>query len=354
MERSRSYIATPPGATVKEQLIYRKMTQKEFAVRMGMSEKHISKLINGEVQLTIDVARRLELVLGVPAQFWCNFEALYREKLAKVDEENAMDKDIEMVRKFPYKEMAKNGWVEGTTKIEEKVINLRKFFEVFRLELLQEHLVPAGIACRRLSETEKSYYALVAWAQKAKLQSREIETQPINIKALKASVPKIRQMTKLLPEEFCSILADLLAECGIAIVFLPHIGGSFLHGATFYDGDKIVLGLTVRGKDADKFWFSLFHEIGHIILGHIGNVNGTTDDDEQAADRYAENTLIPEEEFHKFVTHNQLYSEDVIIRFAEEENIDAGIVLGRLQKYGYVQYGRYKDLKRQYCIKMDT
>lgn len=48
---------------------------------MDMSEKHISKLINGEVQLTPDIAVRLEVVLGVPAQFWSKLEAIYREKL---------------------------------------------------------------------------------------------------------------------------------------------------------------------------------------------------------------------------------------------------------------------------------
>ena len=67
MVKSRSFIATPPGATIKEQLLDRGLSQKEFAVRMGMSEKHISKLINGVVQLTTDVAVRLEMVLGVPA-----------------------------------------------------------------------------------------------------------------------------------------------------------------------------------------------------------------------------------------------------------------------------------------------
>ena len=83
MVRSRSIIATPPGATIKEQLNDRGMSQKEFAVRMDMSEKHISKLINGEVQLTPEVAVRLEMVLGVPAKFWNNLEAIYREKLIK-------------------------------------------------------------------------------------------------------------------------------------------------------------------------------------------------------------------------------------------------------------------------------
>ena len=102
MVRSRSIIATPPGATIKEQLNDRGMSQKEFAARMDMSEKHISKLINGEVQLTPEVAVRLEMVLGVPAKFWNNLEAIYREKLIKAEAEISMDKDEEIAKKLPY------------------------------------------------------------------------------------------------------------------------------------------------------------------------------------------------------------------------------------------------------------
>ena len=83
MVRSRSFIATPPGATIREQLSDRGMSQKEFAARMDMSEKHISKLVNGEVQLTPETAIRLEIVLGVPASFWNKLEAIYREKVLK-------------------------------------------------------------------------------------------------------------------------------------------------------------------------------------------------------------------------------------------------------------------------------
>lgn len=102
MVRSRSIIATPPGATIKEQLKDRGMSQKEFATRMDMSEKHISKLINGEVQLTSEVVVRLEMVLGVPAKFWNNLEAIYREKLIKAEAEISMDKDEEIAKKLPY------------------------------------------------------------------------------------------------------------------------------------------------------------------------------------------------------------------------------------------------------------
>ena len=93
-----------------------------------------------------------------------------------------------------------------------------------------------------------------------------------------------------------------------------------MHGATFYDGDKIVVGLTVRGKDADKFWFSLFHELGHILLGHINQSNGTTIEDENAADNFAKETLIPTAEFNAFTSLND-FSKASIYSFAQEQNI---------------------------------
>ena len=348
MVKSRSFIATPPGATIKEQLLDRGLSQKEFAVRMGMSEKHISKLINGEVQLTSDVAVRLEMVLGVPAKFWNKLEATYREKLVKAKVENDMDTDKELAKKLPYREMSKNGWVPETRDTTEKVIYLRKYFEVVNLGIIKDmHL--SKIACRRLAETEKSNLALLAWAQKAKLEARTIETSLVNLETLKKSLPEIRSMTTMNPSDFCPKLIELLSGCGIALVFLPHIGGSFLHGATFYDGKKIVVGLTVRGKDADKFWFSLFHELGHILLGHINQPNGTTEEDEAAADSFAKETLIPTEEFNAFTDQND-FSKAAICAFAQEKHILCGIVVGRLQKEGFINYSRCNDLKTKYIL----
>ena len=122
---------------------------------------------------------------------------------------------------------------------------------------------------------------------------------------------------------------------------------SILHGATFVEGKKIVLGMTVRGKDADKFWFSLFHELAHILLGHINNKEGTTAEDEQAADNFAQETLIPKANFDSFIQESD-FSKESIIEFADSINIDAGIVVGRLQKGGYIKYSWHNDLKKQY------
>ena len=348
MVRSRSFIATPPGATIKEQLSDRGMSQKEFAARMDMSEKHISKLINGDVQLTPETAVRLEMVLGVPAKFWNNLEAIYREKIIKAEAENAMDRDIEIAKQFPYGEMAKFVWVPETREAKEKVIYLRKYFEVVELSLLENEQI-TRIACRRLAITEKSDLALMAWAQEAKIKARDIQTAPINIKGLIAAMPELRQMTVLKPKEFCPKIKKCLADCGVALVFLPHLKGSFLQGATFLDGNKIVVGLTARGKDADKFWFSLFHELAHIVLGHVGQPNGTSEDDEKAADQWSGDTLIVAEDFEQFRRGSD-FSEKNVVRFANEQGIAPGIVVGRMQMEGIIKYSMLNNLKEKYEI----
>ena len=83
------YIATPPGETIKEQLKDKGLSQKEFAARMDLPEEHISRLISGDMRLTPEIAVKLEKALGVPAGFWNNLEAIYREKIAKVEAENS-------------------------------------------------------------------------------------------------------------------------------------------------------------------------------------------------------------------------------------------------------------------------
>lgn len=60
-----------------------------------------------KIFLTPEAAVKLEMVLGIPAEFWSNLEAIYREKLVKVKTENALEEDAIIAKRFPYNEMAK-------------------------------------------------------------------------------------------------------------------------------------------------------------------------------------------------------------------------------------------------------
>ncbi len=275
MTKSRTYIATPPGVTVKEQLVNRCMSQKEFATRMDMSEKHISKFLNGDVILTPDMANRLEMVLGLPASFWNNLESIYREKLVLVKEENEMDKDKEILKKFPYSNMAKLGWVEATKDSFAQIRELRKFFEVVKLSLIDSSLLP-GINYKSYEEN----FSLIVWAQKARIESRNVETKPININAIKSNLKKIKT-TK--PDE----LANLLAEYGIALIYMPKFDENNISGATFYENNKIVIGVI----NDDNLYFNIFHEIGHILLGHINEDYVKTGNEEKDADAFSKRNL---------------------------------------------------------------
>lgn len=172
MRRSYSYIATPPGETIREQLEDRDMSQKEFAARMDLSEKHVSHLLNGKVELTPDVARRLEMVLGVPAEFWNRLEAIYREQLVKIKDENEMEEDKRIARQFPYKKMEQNGWVPRAESMTEKVVNLRKYFEVAKLTVLDQ-VFSKQLGHGEMSDLSENRYELLVQAQKDKRMARK-------------------------------------------------------------------------------------------------------------------------------------------------------------------------------------
>lgn len=236
--------------------------------------------------MTIEMARKLEMVLDVPTQFWCNLESIYREDFAKVKEENAMEEEFVIAQNMPYKKMVEKGWIADVDRTTEKIIHLRKYFELAELKFLQSTLIPR-IACRKLTKMEKDDCALIAWAQKAKLEARKIETNAIDLEKFKILILQLKEILILDTSELYVKIQKSFAQCGVAIVFLPHIEGDFLHGATFIDGNKIVMGLTECGADKEEFVFSLFHEIGHIIYGDIDKTDGILEEDEEHADEYA-------------------------------------------------------------------
>ena len=92
MEHSKTYVAIPPGRTIQEAIEARPMTPTELASRLGVTEKRVSKLLSGKVELTADVASKLESALGMSARFWLGLEAEYRQDLKRVKAENRKNK----------------------------------------------------------------------------------------------------------------------------------------------------------------------------------------------------------------------------------------------------------------------
>lgn len=331
--------AIPPGDTLSDVLESKGMTQQELSIRTGMATKTINEIVKGKAPISADTALKLESVFGVNASFWLNLEMHYQEDMARIKAKKGLFADIEQAKRFPYAEMAQKGWVTPTRKSEDKVNNLRQFFGVASLERLEDMAFAANFRRRHTPKT--SFHALSAWLRKAVLNAEEISTDPFSLKSLKESVPLLRELARCSCTEFCDHFEraqEICGKCGVALTIVPHLHHTSVNGATQWISPvKAVISLSLRYPFWDVFWFSFFHELGHIVKGHSKkeiyvNLNDSDDDiREEAANSFAADTLIPPGPFEEFRSREN-FSDDAIEAFAEEMETSPVIVLGRLCK----------------------
>ncbi|MCH7854060.1 MAG: ImmA/IrrE family metallo-endopeptidase [Proteobacteria bacterium] len=303
--------------------------------------------MNDQATIGVVVALQLEQVLGVLAHIWTGLAAEYQLTKARGQAAEQIEQETDLAVQFPYPEIAKLGWVKPTRKRTEKVLELRRFFGVASLHNLQGVHAYAP-AFRQSGRSEVSHEALVAWLRGGALEADKIETKQFDGVKARAALQSLRHMTREEPEIFLPQLEQQLADAGIAFVLLPHLPKTCTHGATFWlTPGKAVLMMTIRGSWADIFWFSLFHELGHILLHgkrHTFLENGIDDPDwkkqEEEADEFAQKTLIPPAFWRSFVKAGH-FGATSIESFADEMDIAPGIIVGRLQHDGLIPHNHH-------------
>ena len=332
-----SDLAISPGEYLEEVLEEMDITQAELASRMGRPLQAINEILKGEQAITPETALQLDQVVGVPAYFWSTLESEYRLVMATEADEKKAEDEIDTASAYPYAEIAKLGLVKKTRKPLEKVKELRKFFGVsslFNIESVEKY----APAFRQTEKETISHEALASWLRAGHVIASKKEVKPFDKLELKKSLPKLRELTfETDPNVLLQKLSNLLTECGIALVVIPHFSKTYTTGATYWIGNqKPVIMMSLRGGWSDIFWFSLLHEIGHISL-HDKRItfleNGSKDkyiNQESEADLFAQKTLIPENEYLSFLD-KAVFTRNSINDFSSEIGIFPGIVTGRLQ-----------------------
>lgn len=357
-----SDLPIPPGEYLAEVIAELGMTKDELARRMNRPAAKLSAIFAGGKAITSDTALQLEKVVGVPAHIWTGLEAEYRLTLARLHEareHQQLQKESGLVTKFCYKELAELGFVAKKTKPTEKVSELQRFFGVTSLRNITD--LRRYQAAFRCAPRKRSPEALAAWLRIGEVKGQKTVCAPFDINKLERTLQELRSLTLRAPEQFEPELHKILADAGVVLVLAPHLSKTYAHGATFWLGrDKAVLMLTIRGSWADIFWFSLFHELGHILL-HLSKQEVILESDEvetenlsckdqaheREADQFAANKLIPPEAYKNFVETGSFYRGD-IQRFASQVGIDAGIVVGRLQHDDHIQKSWHNQLRSRY------
>lgn len=339
-------IAIPPGETLLETLECMNMTQKDLAARVGMSVKTINEIIKGKAPITADTALKFEAVLDIPASFWINLESNYREALARIRAEEAITLDYSFVQQIPYTDMARKGWVPATSKKQEKVINTRRFFNVAELSSVQTTIHGAF---KKSEGKNVSSYAVSAWLRKGIIDAEKVNVGDFNKKKLKDSIPYMRSLTIKDPNIAYKEIFEICRENGVVLTITPLIPNTSIDGATqWISSEKALIQLSLRGKKLDRFWFTFFHELAHVIYHskkeiHINFYNEKDGNDEEA-NNIARQWLIPTDKYEKFIAENKELSSLTIRNFAHEIGIHPCIVVGRLQFDKHIKYCEYTNL----------
>lgn len=355
----QSNLAIPPGEYLEEVIEDLGMTKDELARRMSRPASKLSAIFRGDKAITPDTALQLEKVVGVPAHIWTGLETEYRLTLARQQEakaEQRLREEAGLVTKFQYAELFKLGIVEKQTRPADKVLSLQRFFGVTSLKNVME-LRRYQAAFRRsiVGSRKPSPEATAAWLRIGEIGAQKMDCAPFDEERLTTQLEHLRKLTTRQPDDFQDDLLTTLANTGVALVICPHLPKTYVHGATFCLGrEKAVLMMTMRGKWADVFWFSLFHELGHILLHDRRTVflecdvsDRTVDKQEAEANRFAEDALIPGEEYRLFTAKGQFYPDD-IRRFARIIDIHPGIVVGRLQNDGLLDRAWHNRLRERH------
>lgn len=358
-EEIHSDLAIPPGEFLAEVLEDLGMSQADLARRMGRPAQAINEIVKGSKSLTPETALQLEQVVGVPAHIWLGLEAEYRLVSAREADAQQARLETKLLDAFPYKEMVRISMVASVRGAEDKVRELRRFFGVASLFQLQEVPAYAPAFRRGGAGRQPSAYGLAAWLQCGHMQGRQAQTASFDETKLRAAIPSFRELTSAPVETIASELRASLAACGVVFVFFPHFPRTYAHGATFWIAPrkKAVLLSSIRGRWADIFWFSVFHELGHILLhGNSTFVEMDTQTavrsrEEEEADVFARDALIPPREYASFVAGRLLGAGD-IARFAAGIDIHPGIVVGRLQHDGLLPPDRCNNLRTRYSFEV--
>ena len=349
----KNLIAFHPGQYVSELIEDYNVTQKEFAERLGVSAKTVSKIVNAEESISKDTAHKLAKLSGVSMQTWLNLQNAYDVKVAEIAEERELEEgsEKEICEMIDFKYFREKGYVpDKRYSLKEKIVELRKILGVASLENLTSlnHLV----SYRNTRKfTTKSIVNSNIMLELASKKARDTTTIKLNRRKLERSLPALRKLTRQDPEEFTQRLSDILLDCGVVLVGLPALPNANLNGATkkFSNGSALLL-LTDRNKVSDIFWFSLFHEIGHILQNDFSSDDGNSASyrhSEEQADQFAKDFLIRPEDYQAFVKKGKFDKSD-ILRFSEEIDIHPSVVLGRLQNEGILGFDRFRELKENY------
>jgi addiction module HigA family antidote len=342
---------TTPGDTILETIEFLKMSQAELAERIGKTPAKVNDLISGKAPITVNTAMQLEKVLGIDMQFWLNREMQYREKLARIEQEEFLEQCIEWVKEQPIKELQKFGYLRAKKVGTEMVEECLQFYGVASPVQWQNIYINnyAQTSFRKSAAHTTLLSSMAAWLRIGELKLRKRKLPEFSKDVFKTMLNKIKNLVETQPEDFPITLQSLCEKAGVAVIYSNSLPKAPISGATRWIGGTPLIQITDRYKTNDHFWFTFYHEAGHILLHgkkdvFIEDFDAIENDSEKEveANEFARDWLLPDAFLDEI---DDQITEGSVRRIAKAYSTHPAIVVGRLQNLNKLPHHFGADLK---------
>ncbi|MGO8751832.1 MAG: HigA family addiction module antitoxin [Thermoguttaceae bacterium] len=342
----------PPGEFIREELEARGWTQADLAAILNKPLPAVNEIIAGKKAITPETANSLGDAFGVGPEFWLNLENAYRLSLAGPSDADVA-KRAQLYSVAPIKDLIRRGWIRQPNNVQELETNVLAFYRVAALNDIESH--QGRIAARKSSPYDSTPPSELAWYCRV-LQMAEL----LQVSSYSEQVMRIEGLAELhrltSSEQEVREVPRVLADFGVRFVIADRLPKMQVDGVAFWVGDSPAIAVTLRADRIDGFWFTLAHELAHILhrdrtaldTNLVGKDRQPTDEKpeiEKKADQFASDFLIPQAEIDRFILRvRPLYSKVGIIQFANRIGVHPGIVVGQLQHRREIGWSHSREM----------
>jgi HTH-type transcriptional regulator / antitoxin HigA len=338
-------VVVGPGTVLQRELTARGWTQRDLAEVMGRPVQAVNEIVKGGKQVTAETARQLAEALGTSPDLWLNLETAYRLSLAQ-QPSHAIARRRRLYDIAPVGELLRRGWLGPADDVEGLERDLLQFLGIKSVD--DEPALPvAGLRATETRDPEPR--AQTAWIKRAEaLARKQTLSVPFDRGRLERDLPALLA-SSVEDDGHCHVPSYLLGR-GVHFVLIPHLPKTYMDGAAFTLNGRPVVGMTLRYDRIDYFWFTLTHELAHVVLGHKGVIDHFGREDghtaiEDEANAKAMSWLIEPKAYKAFLTRtDRRPTRADILAFAEQVQRHPAIVVGRLHHQRVLAYGRHRDL----------
>lgn len=354
-------------ATAQLRILLRekKITQEHLADLLGKAQPVISEILSGKRLISPEIAIDLELALGsaISAEQILNLQTKYLLDLARLqnNKNDEMKTKLRLNEEFPVNELEKRGWIPKSNNADEKVTNILKFARnSVNLDQLTSPFESVVLARQSstLGYLSPSSKGSRAWLYRVRELAEITPVKPYDHETfVTKGMEQIRSLART--ARGVAEVPQVLASYGVRLVIVEHLEKTKLDGAAMWlDSEKVkypVIALTLRLGKIDSFWFNLAHELQHICLKHDFSLDSEKDAEyesfelskiESEADEKGKNWLIDKNRLEAFVSRrNGIFSDEIIMAFAELVNLHPGVIVGILQYDKHITYSRFAKFK---------